>query len=37
MVAFLEEHTGAKLDLDRLQEVCRESNKQYELWQNTPS
>jgi benzoyl-CoA reductase subunit B len=32
MVGFLEEHTGQKLDIDRLREVCIESNKQYELW-----
>jgi benzoyl-CoA reductase/2-hydroxyglutaryl-CoA dehydratase subunit BcrC/BadD/HgdB len=32
MVAFLEEHTGRKLDIDRLREICLESNKQYELW-----
>ncbi|NQT72808.1 MAG: 2-hydroxyacyl-CoA dehydratase [Chloroflexi bacterium] len=32
MVAFLEEHTGRQLDIDRLREVIKESNKQYELW-----
>lgn len=32
MVAFLEEHTGRKMDSDRLREVIEESNKQYELW-----
>ena len=32
MVAFLEGHTGKKLDIDRLREVCEESNRQYELW-----
>jgi len=32
MVAFLEEHTGARLDVERLREVMEESNKQYELW-----
>jgi benzoyl-CoA reductase subunit B len=32
MVAFLEEHTGRKLDLERLREVVTESNRQYELW-----
>jgi benzoyl-CoA reductase subunit B len=32
MVSFLEEHTGQKLNLDRLREVVEESNKQYELW-----
>jgi len=31
--AFLETHTGRKLDLDKLKAVCEESNKQYELWQ----
>ena len=33
MVAFLERHTGKKLDLDRLREVIGETNKQYMLWQ----
>jgi benzoyl-CoA reductase/2-hydroxyglutaryl-CoA dehydratase subunit BcrC/BadD/HgdB len=32
MVAFLEKHTGRRLDIERLREVIRESNKQYELW-----
>ncbi len=32
MVAFIEEHTGHKLDIDRLREICEESNKQYEIW-----
>ena len=32
MVSFLEEHTGHRLDMDRLREVIKESNKQYELW-----
>ncbi len=32
MVPFLENHTGQKMDLDRLKEVIDESNKQYELW-----
>jgi benzoyl-CoA reductase/2-hydroxyglutaryl-CoA dehydratase subunit BcrC/BadD/HgdB len=32
MVAFLEKHTGRKLDIERLREVIKESNKQYELW-----
>jgi len=31
MVAFLEENTGLKLDLDRLREVCKETNKQYAI------
>ncbi len=32
MVSFLEKHTGRKLDIDRLREVVKESNKQYKLW-----
>ncbi len=32
MVVFLEEHTGKKMDLDRLREIVEETNKQYELW-----
>lgn len=32
MVKFIEEHTGKKLDYDRLREVVEESNKQYQLW-----
>jgi benzoyl-CoA reductase subunit B len=32
MVAFLEKHTGLRLDINRLREVIKESNKQYELW-----
>ncbi len=32
MVVFLEEHTGHKLEMDRLREVVEESNRQYELW-----
>ena len=32
MVAFLEEQTGQKLDLDRFREIVEETNKQYELW-----
>ncbi len=32
MVKFLEEHTGHKLDMERLREIVNESNKQYELW-----
>ena len=32
MVAFLETHTGRKLDVNRLREVIVESNKQYQLW-----
>ena len=33
MVDFLEEHTGAKLDMERLREVCEESNRAYSIWQ----
>lgn len=33
MVDFLTEHTGHKLDIDRLREVCETSNKEYALWQ----
>jgi benzoyl-CoA reductase/2-hydroxyglutaryl-CoA dehydratase subunit BcrC/BadD/HgdB len=33
MASFLEEHTGHKLDMDRLREVCEESNRTYTLWQ----
>jgi hypothetical protein len=33
MVSFIEEHTGRKMDFDRLREVCEESNKAYTLWQ----
>ncbi len=33
MSRFLEKHTGAKLDMDRLKEICDESNKTYSLWQ----
>ncbi len=32
MVSFLEEHTGQRLDIDRLREVTKETNKKYELW-----
>jgi len=32
MVSFLEEHTGRKLDMDRLREIIKENNIQYELW-----
>jgi hypothetical protein len=32
MVSFLEEHTGHRLDMDRLREVIKEGNKQFELW-----
>jgi benzoyl-CoA reductase subunit B len=33
MVKFIEQHTGHKLDIDRLREVCEESNRTYALWQ----
>lgn len=33
MVKFIEEHTGRKLDMDRLRGVCEESNRTYALWQ----
>lgn len=33
MIDFLEEHTGHKMDWDRLKEVCEESNRTYTLWQ----
>lgn len=33
MVPFLERHTGHKLDMDRLRDVCEESNRTYALWQ----
>jgi benzoyl-CoA reductase/2-hydroxyglutaryl-CoA dehydratase subunit BcrC/BadD/HgdB len=32
MVPFIEEHTGKRMDPDRLKEVVEESNRQYELW-----
>ena len=32
MVSFLEEHTGHRLNMDRLREVIKEGNKQFELW-----
>ncbi len=32
MVAFIEEHTGHRLDMDRLREIVEESNTQYQLW-----
>jgi benzoyl-CoA reductase/2-hydroxyglutaryl-CoA dehydratase subunit BcrC/BadD/HgdB len=32
MVKFMEKHTGRRLNIDRLREVIKESNKQYELW-----
>lgn len=32
MVGFIEEHTGRRVDMDRLREVVEESNRQYQLW-----
>lgn len=32
MIAWLEEHSGQKMDYDRLREVCEETNRQYEIW-----
>lgn len=32
MIAFLEEHTGQKMDYAKLRKVCVEGNKQYALW-----
>ncbi len=32
MVTFVEDHTGHRLDIDRLREIVTESNKQYALW-----
>ncbi len=33
LVKFVSEITGKKLDIDRLREVCEQSNKNYALWQ----
>jgi len=33
MTKFIETHTGAKLDMDRLVEVCERSNQVYTMWQ----
>jgi benzoyl-CoA reductase/2-hydroxyglutaryl-CoA dehydratase subunit BcrC/BadD/HgdB len=33
MTQFIEQHTGTKLDLDKLKEAVEESNAQYALWQ----
>ena len=33
MADFLQKHTGKALDMDKLAEVCEESNKTYSLWQ----
>jgi benzoyl-CoA reductase subunit B len=33
LVAFIEEHSGLKLDMDRLKEVCEEANRAYVLMQ----
>ncbi len=32
VIAFLEEHTGKKLDMSKLKEVVDETNRHYELW-----
>jgi len=32
MAKFLEEHTGKRLDLDKLRDVCNATNEQYALW-----
>ncbi len=32
MVSFLQQYTGKSLDMDRLREVIKESNRQYSLW-----
>ncbi len=32
MTQFIEQHTGTKLDLDKLKEAVEESNAQYALW-----
>jgi hypothetical protein len=32
MAAFLEKHTGRRLDMDKLKAVIHEGNKHYELW-----
>jgi benzoyl-CoA reductase/2-hydroxyglutaryl-CoA dehydratase subunit BcrC/BadD/HgdB len=33
MTRFIEKHTGSKLELDKLVEVCERSNKVYSIWQ----
>ena len=33
MARFIAQHTGKKLDIDRMREVIEETNKQYALWQ----
>jgi len=33
MADFLQKHTGKTLDMEKLVEVCEESNRSYELWQ----
>jgi len=32
MISFLEKHTERKLDMDKLRDAIKESNKQFELW-----
>ncbi len=32
MVSFLEDHTGKRLDMDRLRRIVEETNRQYGLW-----
>jgi len=34
MADFLQKHTGKTLDMDKLVEVCEESNRTYSLWQD---
>jgi len=34
MADFLQKHTGKTLDMEKLVEVCEESNKSYTLWQD---
>jgi hypothetical protein len=33
MTVFIEQHTGAKLEMDNLVEVCERSNQVYSIWQ----
>jgi benzoyl-CoA reductase/2-hydroxyglutaryl-CoA dehydratase subunit BcrC/BadD/HgdB len=33
MTGFIEEHTGRKLEMDKLVEVCERSNQVYAMWQ----
>ncbi len=32
LISFLEEHTGRKMNFDKLREVVEETNRQYEAW-----